>query len=107
MGSIHPIPADKFVNTGLTFTMRFARNNAYSIVDCNAKIQWFFIKTSHSAYNFAMDRLIMGNTLLAAILSAGLLAGTVTPVIAATSQNQTPNGYFPPKKRAPWSEITI
>jgi hypothetical protein len=31
----------------------------------------------------------MRNTLLAALLSAGLLAGTAIPVMAATSQSQT------------------
>lgn len=33
----------------------------------------------------------MRNTLLAALLSAGLLAGTAIPVMAATSQSQTPS----------------
>lgn len=32
----------------------------------------------------------MRNTLLAALLSAALLAGTAIPVMAATSQSQTP-----------------
>lgn len=33
----------------------------------------------------------MRNTLLAALLSAGLLAGTAVPVMATTSQSQTPS----------------
>ena len=34
----------------------------------------------------------MRNTLLAALLSAGLLAGTAIPVMAATPQSHTPSG---------------